>query len=121
MNYCLAWSDKEQHTEDIIYFDSEAGFAVPGFTVVLLHKDYISRLSARANSPDMFDFLLMHKMKSVVNTPFTLCTFVLHENIKYLTENRELICKQTLECKRAYKKMLMELGYIPNREHPEAD
>lgn len=36
----------------------------------------------------MFDFILMVKMKSVVNTPFTLCTLVLFENIRYAYENR---------------------------------
>lgn len=48
----------------------------------------MANMKVRENCPDMFDLLMMIKMKSVVNTPFTLCTLVLYENIKYALENK---------------------------------
>jgi hypothetical protein len=59
----------------------------------------------------MFDFLLMSKMKSVVNTPFTLCTFVLYENINYCIENKEKIYQSVQIGKRNYSKLLKRLGF----------
>jgi hypothetical protein len=41
----------------------------------------------------MLDFVLMLKMKSVVNTPFTLCTLVLYHNLKYAYENKAKLCQ----------------------------
>lgn len=59
----------------------------------------------------MFDFLQMHKMKSVVNTPFTLATLVLYENIKYMKENQEALAQKVFENKKAYKEELAQLGF----------
>lgn len=56
----------------------------------------------------MFDFMQMHKMKSVVNTPATLCTFVLYENIKYAFQNKELLIKNIMESKRLVKTALYQ-------------
>lgn len=58
----------------------------------------------------MFDFLLMLKMKSVVNTPFTLCTLVLYHNVKYAYENRERLYQEVVGAKRVQEKNFMRLG-----------
>lgn len=59
----------------------------------------------------MFDFILMVKMKSVVNTPFTLCTLILNENIRYANENKEKELKKIIECKQYHKNMLERAGF----------
>lgn len=67
-------------------------------------------MAVRENCPDMFDFLLMLKMKSVVNTPFTLCTLVLYQNLQYAYMNRAKIYQQTVNSKRVYEKILQKMG-----------
>lgn len=58
----------------------------------------------------MFDFILMVKMKSVVNTPFTLCTLVLFENIRYAYENREILINNVIKCKKFHINALLNAG-----------
>lgn len=67
-------------------------------------------MAVRENCPDMFDFLLMLKMKSVVNTPFTLCTLVLYQNLQYAYLNKTKIYQQTVNSKRVYEKILQKMG-----------
>lgn len=77
---------------------------------MLLKKEMVQEMKVRENCPDMLDFLLMLKMKSVVNTPFTLCTLVLYHNIKYALENNGKIFQQVKEAKGVHEKSLLGFG-----------
>lgn len=62
---------------DIICLDTETGLSIPGFSIVLIKKQLLASLEPAPSCPDMMNFPLTFKMKSVVNTPYTLCTLVL--------------------------------------------
>ncbi len=38
INYCFPWTETNAMDEDIVYFDSETGFSIAGFTVMLVKK-----------------------------------------------------------------------------------
>lgn len=58
-----------------------------------MKKELFSTLPLKENCPDMIDYVQMKKMKSVVNTPYTLCTFILNENLKFFIGNRDSLLK----------------------------
>jgi hypothetical protein len=53
----------------------------------------------------------MLKMKSLVNTPFTLCALVLNQNLKYAMENKEMLEDKLKGNKKRYEVLLGEIGY----------
>lgn len=118
LNYCFPFTDAHIGA-DIAYFDTETGFSVPGFTVVLVNKQLMKDIKVRNDIPDMLDYHQMLKIKSVVNTPFTLCTLVLYENIVYATENRELLVSRIAENKRKCSKALHRMGWKIANHNPE--
>lgn len=77
-----------------------------------MKKKLYSTLPLKENCPDMIDYVQMKKMKSVVNTPYTLCTFILNENFKFFIQNQETILKTLHTNKQNYYKFLTDLGYL---------
>ena len=63
-----------------------------------------------AHCPDMMCYPLTFKMKSIVNTPYTLCTLALEENIKYRMANYEQISQEVIRNKEVLIEYLVGLN-----------
>ena len=78
--------------------------------MVLISKVLFGGLEKLQKCPDMMNYALTLDKMSVVNTPFTLCTLVLEENIRFLIENSGPVFKKIQENKERCVEYLRRLN-----------